>query len=168
MKSAIDMVREFHEKYGFPLDKPIVVKDRLQYSYHVIGDILINLAKSIEKEAVDLQDQGDPLLYRVHLMIEELGELIKAISKNHDVEIFDGLIDLCYVVVGTAITFGFPLNKGFEEVHKSNMTKAHPSEAGTRMRNKGEKFEPPDLEVLLFDIRKLCNKGDSDAPIQKH
>ena len=164
MKSAIEMVKEFHKKYGFPISVPIKVEDKLEYSYHVIGDILINLAKSIEKKAVNLQDKGDPLLYRVHLMIEELGELIKAISENYDVDIFDGLIDLLYVVIGTGITFGFPLSEGFKEVHISNMTKAPRSEAGTRMRNKGKNFEPPELERLLFDIREF-NKGEKNEII---
>jgi predicted HAD superfamily Cof-like phosphohydrolase len=43
---------------------------------------------------------------RARLMLEELGETSIAIHKQDVVEIADGLADLAYVVVGTAVTFG--------------------------------------------------------------
>lgn len=159
MDSAIKMVEEFHRKYGFPIDVPVNIKRELRLTYQVIGEMLIGLAKSIEDRAVQLQKDDDPTLYRLHLILEELGELTVAFSNKDEVEIFDGLVDLCYVIIGFSITFGFPLKEGFTEVHRSNMTKAPRSESGERMRNKGADFQLPKLEEILKRLRRKKNES---------
>jgi len=43
---------------------------------------------------------------------------------EHDiVEIADALADIIYIACGTAVSYGIPLDKVFEEVHRSNMAK---------------------------------------------
>jgi hypothetical protein len=159
MESAIAMVSAFHKKYGFPIGVPIHIKPELKLTYQVMGEMLIGMAKSIEERAVHLQKkEKDPTLYRVHLILEELGELLVAFSQGNETEIFDGLIDLSYVIVGFSVTFGFPLSKGFTEVHRSNMTKAHRSESGERMRNKGADYQPPQLVEILKLFRSVKNE----------
>jgi len=63
---------------------------------------------------------------RVQLFEEELQELKEAIRDNDLVEIADALCDLQYVLTGTVLEFGlgdiFP--DLFDEVHRSNMSKA--------------------------------------------
>jgi predicted HAD superfamily Cof-like phosphohydrolase len=44
--------------------------------------------------------------------------------KSDDIEnLAKELCDLIYVILGTAISYGIPLDKCFDEVHKSNMSK---------------------------------------------
>ena len=54
---------------------------------------------------------------------EELDELKEAID-NHDIEeVADALTDILYVTYGAGHAFGINLDKCFEEVQNSNMSK---------------------------------------------
>lgn len=67
----------------------------------------------------------DPKLveYRLHLIREEVAEL-EAACKSHDlVETLDALADIVYVVQGMACSLGLDLDKAFDIVHQSNMSK---------------------------------------------
>ncbi len=67
----------------------------------------------------------DPKLVdlRLKLIVEEVEELQEAI-KNHDMkETIDALSDILYVVYGAGASFGIDLNKTFDMVHESNMSK---------------------------------------------
>ena len=69
--------------------------------------------------------KDDPKLikYRLSLIIEEAEELKEAV-KNHDFkEIVDALADLLYVVYGMGTSIGVNLDKAFNIVHESNMSK---------------------------------------------
>ena len=63
---------------------------------------------------------------RVNLIQEELNELKEAIATNDLVEVADALADIQYVLSGTVHEFGLgPRFKAlFDEVHRSNMSKA--------------------------------------------
>lgn len=63
---------------------------------------------------------------RVSLIQEELNELKQAIAENNIVEIADALCDLQYVLSGAILEFGLgeKFNTLFNEVHRSNMSKA--------------------------------------------
>jgi len=67
------------------------------------------------------------------------------------VELADALADSIYVIVGTAISFGIPINKVFAEVHRSNMTKSmlKDSKSIKGKTLKGDKFEPPKIREIL-------------------
>ncbi len=65
-------------------------------------------------------------LLRIRLMNEELKETVDAIHTNDLVSLADGLADLLYVVFGTAISYGIPIDKVFEIVHNANMAKIDP------------------------------------------
>lgn len=61
---------------------------------------------------------------RLDLITEEVKELQEAI-KNHDMkETIDALADILYVVYGAGSSFGIDLNKAFNIVHESNMSKS--------------------------------------------
>ena len=60
---------------------------------------------------------------RYELIREELEELREGLDKRDIVEIADALTDLLYVVYGAGHSFGIDLDKCFEEVHNSNMSK---------------------------------------------
>ena len=60
---------------------------------------------------------------RLSLIQEELDELNKAISEKDILEVADALTDILYVTYGAGHAFGIDLDKCFNEVQKSNMSK---------------------------------------------
>ena len=86
---------------------------------------------------------------RCDLIREELDELQEAI-KNKDIkEVADALTDILYVTYGAGHAFGINLDKCFEEVQNSNMSKLGPdgkpiyNDKGKVM--KGPNYFKPDL-----------------------
>lgn len=63
---------------------------------------------------------------RVALLAEELKELQQAIDEDNLVEVADALCDLQYVLAGAVLEFGLgeKFKALFDEVHRSNMSKA--------------------------------------------
>ena len=90
---------------------------------------------------------------RVSLINEELEEFKEAIKKNDLKEVADALTDILYVTYGAGHAFGINLDKCFDEVQKSNMSKlgndGKPiyNEQGKVM--KGPKYFKPDLSKFL-------------------
>ena len=90
---------------------------------------------------------------RVSLINEELEELKKAISERDMLEIADALTDLLYVTYGAGHAFGIDLDKCFDEVQNSNMSKLN--ENGKPIYNesgkvlKGPNYFKPDLSKFL-------------------
>ena len=90
---------------------------------------------------------------RLNLIKEELSELSEAIDKKDLVEIADALTDILYVTYGAGHAFGIDLDKCFEEVQNSNMSKL--GEDGKPIYNefgkvmKGPKYFKPNLTKLL-------------------
>ena len=60
---------------------------------------------------------------RYELIREELTELKEAIDRKDIKEVADALTDILYVTYGAGHAFGINLDKCFEEVQKSNMSK---------------------------------------------
>ena len=60
---------------------------------------------------------------RLSLIKEELFELEEAIEKKDIKEVADALMDILYVTYGAGHAFGINLDKCFEEVQNSNMSK---------------------------------------------
>ena len=60
---------------------------------------------------------------RVSLINEELEEFKEAIKNNDLKEVADALTDILYVTYGAGHAFGINLDKCFDEVQKSNMSK---------------------------------------------
>ena len=90
---------------------------------------------------------------RVNLIAEELEEL-KVAVKNKDLkETVDALTDILYVTYGAGHAFGVDLDKCFEEVQKSNMSKL--DEYGKPIYNdsgkvmKGPNYFKPNLSKFL-------------------
>ena len=60
---------------------------------------------------------------RISLIKEELDELKEAMDSKNLLEVADALTDLLYVTYGAGHAFGIDLDKCFEEVQNSNMSK---------------------------------------------
>ena len=90
---------------------------------------------------------------RISLINEELEELKAAMSNNDIVEVADALTDILYVTYGAGHSFGIDLDKCFNEVQESNMSKL--SSNGKPIYNeqgkvmKGPKYFKPDLTKFL-------------------
>ena len=91
---------------------------------------------------------------RINLIEEELNEFKEALKKKDLKEAADALTDILYVTYGAGHAFGINLDKCFEEVQKSNMSKLGDDgkpiydEKGKVM--KGPKYFKPDLEKFLY------------------
>ena len=90
---------------------------------------------------------------RSELIKEELEELNQAIRDKDIKELADALTDILYVTYGAGHAFGIDLDKCFNEVQQSNMSKlgsdGHPiyNESGKVM--KGPNYFKPDLNKFL-------------------
>ena len=90
---------------------------------------------------------------RYDLIKEELQEFQDAINKKDIKEVADALTDILYVTYGAGHAFGINLDKCFEEVQNSNMSKlgldGKPiyNEKGKVM--KGPKYFKPDLKKFV-------------------
>ena len=90
---------------------------------------------------------------RISLIEEELSELKVAIEDRNMVEVADALTDILYVTYGAGHAFGIDLDKCFEEVQNSNMSKL--DENGNPIYNdsgkvmKGPNYFKPDLSKFV-------------------
>ncbi len=90
---------------------------------------------------------------RLSLIKEELDELKEAIRKKDLVEIADALTDILYVTYGAGHAFGINLDRCFNEVQNSNMSKL--DENGKPIFNelgkvmKGPNYFKPNLKKYL-------------------
>ena len=90
---------------------------------------------------------------RYDLIEEELGELKDAIEKKDIKEVADALTDILYVTYGAGHSFGIDLDKCFEEVQNSNMSKL--GDDGKPIYNdkgkvmKGPKYFKPNLNKFV-------------------
>ena len=126
--SYFQMVKRFHEAYG--LD---------------INDVPINATEATKSGLYDLRE---------NLHKEEWQELQGAMDGFNLVEMADAICDLIYVLCGTAVSFGIPLDECFAEVQRSNMSKLMPDGSVYRREDgkilKGPNFSPPDLRSIIY------------------
>ena len=90
---------------------------------------------------------------RCELIKEELEELRQAIKDNDIKEVADALTDILYVTYGAGHAFGIDLDKCFNEVQKSNMSKlgidGKPIYNDNGKVMKGPNYFKPDLNKFL-------------------
>ena len=90
---------------------------------------------------------------RIDLIKEELEELTEAMNNKDLLEVADALTDILYVTYGAGHAFGIDLDKCFEEVQNSNMSKLDVdgkpiyNDAGKVM--KGPNYFKPDLSKFV-------------------
>ena len=90
---------------------------------------------------------------RYELIREELEELKVALNEKNLKEVADALTDILYVTYGAGHAFGINLDKCFDEVQNSNMSKL--SENGEPIYNesgkvmKGPNYFKPDLSKFV-------------------
>ena len=96
---------------------------------------------------------------RIDLIKEELDELTEAMENKDLLEVADALTDILYVTYGAGHAFGIDLDKCFDEVQNSNMSKLDEdgkpiyNESGKVM--KGPNYFKPDLSKLIAWWKKI-------------
>lgn len=104
------------------------------------------------KEKAEFPD-NDTIALRLELIQEELNELREAIGNADIVEVADALTDILYVTYGAGHAFGIDLDKCFQEVQESNMSKLdHNGEPIYREDGKvmkGPNYFSPDLASIV-------------------
>ena len=158
-----EQVKEFHLKNGYPVDRDLAEdaaianpeRDNLLMEN---AKKLLAMAKQLKDPAIEAQEKhSDPRLYRLYLMLEELGESAEALAIGDEEKLADGLGDLEYVTVGTNVTYDIPTRPVFDEIHRANMNKKKRTEDDPRMRNKGADWQRPDIRKAIDEGRLLCS-----------
>ena len=107
--------------------------------------------KTFEQEVKDKPSFSTDKINKLRLSLikEELDELKEAMDNEDLVEVADALTDILYVTYGAGHAFGIDLDKCFDEVQRSNMSKL--GEDGKPIYNdkgkvmKGPNYFQPDL-----------------------
>ena len=90
---------------------------------------------------------------RIDLIKEELDELQEAMKNNDLLEVADALTDILYVTYGAGHAFGIDLDKCFDEVQNSNMSKlgknGEPIYNDSGKVMKGPNYFKPDLSKFI-------------------
>ena len=120
-------------------------------NFESVKKFMQTFGQEIRKKA-DFPDEKIVLL-RYDLIREELSELKEAIDQRDIKEVADALTDILYVTYGAGHAFGIDLDKCFDEVQSSNMSKLDLNdkpiynESGKVM--KGPNYFKPDLSKFV-------------------
>ena len=100
---------------------------------------------------------------RYDLIKEELEELKVALEEKNIKEVADALTDILYVTYGAGHAFGIDLDKCFEEVQSSNMSKLDDNRKPIYDKNgkvmKGPNYFKPNLEKILVYSNELKKRN---------
>ena len=120
-------------------------------NFNKVGTFMKTFGQEIKTKPSFSSDKINKL--RIDLIKEELGELQEAMKNNDLLEVADALTDILYVAYGAGHAFGIDLDKCFDEVQSSNMSKLDENgkpiynESGKVM--KGPKYFRPDLSKFV-------------------
>jgi len=90
-------------------------------NFERVKKFMKTFGQEIKEKASFPEDKITALRY--DLIKEELGELKQAMDQKDLKEVADALTDILYVTYGAGHAFGINLDKCFEEVQNSNMSK---------------------------------------------
>ena len=90
-------------------------------NFNKVGTFMKTFGQEVKNKASFSTDKINKL--RIDLIKEELEELTEAMNNRDLLEVADALTDILYVTYGAGHAFGIDLDKCFEEVQNSNMSK---------------------------------------------
>ena len=120
-------------------------------NFSKVGTFMKTFGQEVKDKPAFSTDKINKL--RIDLIKEELEELTEAMNNNDLLEVADALTDILYVTYGAGHAFGIDLDKCFEEVQNSNMSKLDKNgkpiynESGKVM--KGPNYFKPDLSKFV-------------------
>ena len=120
-------------------------------NFDKVGTFMKTFGQEVKTKASFSTDKINNL--RLELIREELSELTEAMKNKDLLDVADALTDILYVTYGAGHAFGINLDKCFDEVQNSNMSKLDKNgkpiynELGKVM--KGPKYFKPDLSKFI-------------------
>jgi predicted HAD superfamily Cof-like phosphohydrolase len=120
-------------------------------NFNKVGTFMKTFGQEVKTEPSFSTEKINKL--RIDLIKEELQELTEAMNNKDLLEVADALTDILYVTYGAGHAFGIDLDKCFEEVQNSNMSKL--GEDGNPIYNesgkvmKGPNYFKPDLSKFV-------------------
>ena len=120
-------------------------------NFDKVGNFMKTFGQEVKTKPSFSTDKINKL--RIDLIKEELNELTEAMNNKDLLEVADALTDILYVTYGAGHAFGINLDKCFEEVQNSNMSKL--DENGMPIYNehgkvmKGPNYFKPDLSKFV-------------------
>ncbi|MDA7637379.1 nucleoside triphosphate pyrophosphohydrolase family protein [Candidatus Pelagibacter sp.] len=120
-------------------------------NFNKVGTFMKTFGQEVKTKPSFSSDKINKL--RIDLIKEELDELQEAMKNNDLLEVADALTDILYVTYGAGHAFGVDLDKCFDEVQNSNMSKL--GENGEPIYNesgkvmKGPNYFKPDLSKFV-------------------
>ena len=120
-------------------------------NFNKVGTFMKTFGQEVKTKPSFSSDKINKL--RIDLIKEELDELQEAMKNNDLLEVADALTDILYVTYGAGHAFGIDLDKCFDEVQNSNMSKL--GENGEPIYNesgkvmKGPNYFKPDLSKFV-------------------
>ena len=120
-------------------------------NFNKVGTFMKTFGQEVKTKPSFSSDKINKL--RIDLIVEELEELKEAMNNKDLLEVADALTDILYVAYGAGHAFGIDLDKCFDEVQNSNMSKL--GEDGNPIYNesgkvmKGPKYFKPDLSKFV-------------------
>jgi len=120
-------------------------------NFEKVGIFMKTFGQEVREKPSFSTDKTNQL--RVNLIKEELDELKEAMDNKDLLEVADALTDILYVTYGAGHALGINLDKCFEEVQNSNMSKLDENgkpiynDAGKVM--KGPNYFKPDLSKFV-------------------
>ena len=120
-------------------------------NFNKVGTFMKTFGQEVKTKPSFSSDKINKL--RIDLIKEELDELQEAMENNDLLEEADALTDILYVTYGAGHAFGINLDKCFDEVQNSNMSKLGENgepifnESGKVM--KGPNYFKPDLSKFV-------------------
>ena len=120
-------------------------------NFNKVGTFMKTFGQEVKTKPSFSSDKINKL--RLDLIKEELDELQEAMKNNDLLEVADALTDILYVTYGAGHAFGIDLDKCFDEVQNSNMSKLGQNgepiynESGKVM--KGPNYFKPDLSKFV-------------------
>ena len=120
-------------------------------NFEKVGEFMKTFGQEVKSKSSLSSDKINIL--RINLIEEELEELKQAINQQNLLEVADALTDILYVTYGAGHAFGINLDKCFEEVQNSNMSKlgvdGKPIYSQKGKVLKGPNYLKPDLSKFL-------------------
>ena len=120
-------------------------------NFSKVGIFMKTFGQEVKKKPSFSTDKINKL--RLDLIKEELSELTDAMNNKDLLEVADALTDILYVTYGAGHAFGIDLDKCFNEVQNSNMSKL--GDDGKPIYNehgkvmKGPNYFKPDLSKFV-------------------
>jgi predicted HAD superfamily Cof-like phosphohydrolase len=121
-------------------------------NFNKVGTFMKTFGQEVKNKPSFSTDKINKL--RIDLIVEELEELKEAMNNKDLLEVADALTDILYVAYGAGHAFGIDLDKCFDEVQNSNMSKLDENgkpiynDAGKVM--KGPNYFKPNLSKFVY------------------